>query len=314
MDKKSVLSPKKWTPVPLDPATGAFNLSVTTPSGGWYEFDIRAWQDGKIVASQNVLHVGVGELFVGAGQSNSTNCGGRGSNSPLDGRTKPMSGKVSTFDGDSWRIADDPQPGAHDSHTHTDGSFWPAFGDAMAAAYNVPIGVAVTGHGGTAIKQWKKDGELFNWTLTRLRQLGPTGFRAVLWHQGESDDQMPATEYAAGLGQIIRDFKQAAGWEFPWFVARASYHPNKPLNEAGSRGGQKLLWEQKIALEGPDTDLMVGDLRDQDGKGIHFSKKGLAAHGKAWAEKVSPWLDKALELTDPPKPKAERSWWQKIYW
>ena len=200
----------------------------------------------------------------------------------------------------------------HDNSTG--GSFWPAFGDALVATYNVPVGVAVTGHGGTAIKQWKKEGELFKWTLNRLHQFGPNGFRAVLWHQGESDASMPAQEYAAGLGQIIGDFKQAAGWEFPWFVAHASYRPGNPLNEAGSRGGQKILWEQKTALEGPDTDVMLGDLRDKDGKGIHFSKKGLDAHGKAWAEKVKPYLDKTLAQTDPVKENKERSWWQKIYW
>jgi hypothetical protein len=212
---------------------------------------------------------------------------------------------VTTFDGTNWRIADDPQPGAHDQDVYKLGSFWPAFGDAMFAKYKVPIGVAVTGHGGTSIKEWASQtpdkegklvpGELFNWSLTRMKQLGPHGFRAVLWHQGESDIEMPAETYADGLGKIIADFRSAAGWDMPWFVARASYHPGKPLNEKTSRGGQAILWQKKIAFEGPDTDKMVGDLRDQDGKGIHFSKKGLKVHGEAWAKKVGAWLDSILK-------------------
>jgi enterochelin esterase-like enzyme len=78
-------------------------------------------------------------------------------------------------------------------------------------------------------------------------------------------------------------------------VANASSSPGNPLNEAGARGGQKLLWQQKIAFEGPDTDVMLGDLRDFGGTGIHFSKKGLKVHGEAWAEKVGAWFDQELK-------------------
>ncbi len=299
--------PQAWSPIAVDPSTGGFCAVVPVPAGGWYKLEIRSVRRRAVVAQQTVEHVGMGELFVGAGQSNSTNSGGLGSKSPLDGRTKPQSGQVSTFSGTEWRVADDPQPGVHDKSGN--GSFWPAFGDAMAEKYKVPVGVAVTGHGGTSINQWKKDGELFNWTLKRMQQLGPGGFRAVLWHQGESDAAtMDAQTYAAGLGQIIRDFKEAAGWEFPWFVAHATYHPGMPPFE-GVRNGQKMLWDQKIALEGPDTDAMTGDLRDKGGKGIHFSKKGLELHGKAWAEKVGAWLDATLGTTGAKKKKTSGFQW-----
>jgi hypothetical protein len=51
---------------------------------------------------------------------------------------------------------------------------------------------------------------------------------------------------------------------------------------------QKSLWTDGIALEGPDSDALKGDLRD----GVHFSGKGLREHGKCWADKVAPWLEK----------------------
>lgn len=60
------------------------------------------------------------------------------------------------------------------------------------------------------------------------------------------------------------------------------------------RAAQKKLWETGVALEGPDTDTLTGDNRDEGGKGIHFSPKGLRAHGKLWAEKVTVYLDKEL--------------------
>lgn len=278
---------------------GAYSDTVSLPAGGWYALELEATKGGLTVASQRVARFGVGEVFVGAGQSNSTSCGGLGSKDPLDGRIQPSSGMVATFDGRAWRIADDPQPGAHDNHTG--GSFWPAFGDAMHARFGVPIGVAVTGHGGTSINAWKTDGELFRWTLSRLghleadRQGGKRshpGFRALLWHQGESDAKtMDGRTYAAGLGKIIKDMRARAGWEFPWFVAHATYHPGQPPYE-GVRAGQKRLWDTKVALQGPDTDAMTGDLRDLGGKGIHFSRKGLKVHGEAWAKMVGDWLEK----------------------
>ena len=54
------------------------------------------------------------------------------------------------------------------------------------------------------------------------------------------------------------------------------------------------MWETKVALEGPDTDALRGDNRDDGGRGIHFSARGLNAHGKLWADKVSAYLDRAL--------------------
>ncbi|HEX7260711.1 MAG TPA: sialate O-acetylesterase, partial [Luteolibacter sp.] len=136
------------------------------------------------------------------------------------------------------------------------------------------------------------EGELFNWTLTRLKQLGPNGFRAMLWHQGESDaDKMKEEDYAAKLSTTLDGWRKQAGWDFPVFVAQASFRPWGG-NSAAVRAAQQSLWDKKIAYPGPDTDAMLGDLRDNDGKGIHFSLKGLKVHGEAWAEKVGAYLDR----------------------
>lgn len=287
--------PMRWQPVDREAVSGCFQLDLVVPAGGWYALEVRARTEGTTVASVRVAHVGVGEVFVGAGQSNSTSCGGVGSANRLDGRTKSLTRRVSTFDGSQWRIADDPQPGAHD--THSRGSFWPAFGDAMATRYQVPIGVAVTGHAGTSIRQWTRNDTLFHWTLTRLRQLGVEGFRALLWHQGENDADtgMSTAQYSDGLADIIQAWRADLGRDFPFFVAQASFIPwLQNCISPEIRAAQRLLDERGIALPGPDTDAMRGELRDCGGKGIHFSKMGLKVHGEAWAEKVAAWLDPIL--------------------
>ncbi len=276
--------PDAWQALPLAADGRGFDAALPVAAGGWYRVEVRALRGTDVLGQTALDHVGVGEVFVGAGQSNSTNSG--------EERLKPESGLVASFDGSRWQPATDPQPGTHDSSGG--GSFWPAFGDALNEKYKVPIGVAVTGHGGTSVKEWEPKGELSAYLTKRMAELGPKGFRAVLWHQGENDTGMAADNYERLLTEVIQESRKAAGWDVPWFVAQVSYvNPGAP-KKPELRAAQKALWDKKVAFEGPDTDALGGDNRDQGGAGIHFSGKGLRAHGRLWADKVAAYLDKAL--------------------
>ncbi len=274
-----------WQPLHLQPNTRQFSIWKTLSAGGWYRLEARALKNGNMIAEEKIARFGIGEVFVGAGQSNSTNSG--------QFKTQQTTGKVSSFSGTDWQLADDPQPGVADRSQG--GSFWPAFGDAMVRQFDVPIGVATTGYGGTSVNQWQPDGDLFrSWMMERIHQLGPQGFRAVLWHQGEADVNMPAVEYQAKLKNTILASTKHAGWEFPWFVAQATYHNAEKPRFESIRTAQKNLCDNGIAILGPDTDTLTGDHRDFEGKGIHFSPKGLKAHGQMWAEKVIPYVESEL--------------------
>ncbi|MHC4956154.1 MAG: sialate O-acetylesterase, partial [Planctomycetota bacterium] len=274
----------KWRPLLLDRPTKSFSGRFVLPAGGWYRARVRMMKGKKAIAEHAVEKFGIGEVFVGAGQSNSTNSGQM--------KTKQKSGMVSSFNGTAWRLADDPQWGPHDRSQG--GSFWPAFGDAMYARFRVPIGVAATGHGGTSVNRWQPGGDLFPWMMTRIHQLGPGGFRALLWHQGESDVRMTSDLYFRKMKRIIDRSKAEAGWEFPWFVAQVSYHNPKSPRFDSTREAQERLWRTGLAEEGPDTDTLTGKMRDHDGKGIHFSPKGLKAHGEMWVDKVAPYIERRL--------------------
>lgn len=276
--------PSDWQPATYSPAAGAFSTLLPLPAGGWYALQARAFAGGVVVAEASAEPFGVGEVFATAGQSNSTNCG----QFPI----QQYSGMVASFGGTHWQIADDPQPGCHDGSGG--GSPWPAFGDALYARYGVPIGIAATGHGGTSVNQWQPGDELFQWLMTRLWQLGPGGFRGLLWHQGESDVAMPSAEYVEKLTRVIRQSQADAGWAFPWFVAKVSYHNVENPRWESMRTAHQALWDAGLALPGPDTDDLVGDHRDFDGAGIHFSPKGLKAHGELWARDVGTYLDSTL--------------------
>lgn len=273
--------PGNWVDVPVTRSTHGFHGTIQTPAGGWYQVEFRALSDGQKVASASVPHVGVGEVFVTCGQSNSTNCG--------PWRTKTQTGMVSAFGGEGWCLGNDPMPGAADSSEW--GSPWPSFGDALYARYHVPVAIASTGIGGAPVQTWSPGTAPFLWTMNRINQLGPGGFRALLWHQGESNVGDTSEFYFNTLSATIAASHAAAGWYFPWFVAQTSYHnPSQPFF-ATSRNGQQRLWTEGIAFQGPDTDTLIGpDIR----AGGHFTPKGLKAHGELWAEKVSVYLDRVL--------------------
>ncbi len=299
----------------------SFAGEFEAPAGGWYQLNLRVVRDGVALAETNVAHVGVGEVFVVAGQSNSANHG--------EEKLSPATDLVVAFSGTQWQPARDPQPGASGGG----GSFLPPFGDALAARFKVPVGLVSVGVGATSVREWlprgtkfpqpptltgnvtqlpsgewESNGTLFANLTARLRQLGPRGFRAVLWHQGESDANqpdpartLPGELYQKFLAQLIRDSRREVGWDIPWFVAQASYHTPDDPGSPDLRAAQAALWQDGIALEGPDTDALTGDLRDGGGKGVHFSGKGQRVHGAKWAEKVLPWLEQQLAAAAVPK-------------
>ncbi|WP_197528006.1 sialate O-acetylesterase [Posidoniimonas polymericola] len=273
-----------WSPLTFD-SQGRFNEVRHLPSGGWYRLDLRtSGPEGKS-STTSVARFGVGEVFVVAGQSNSTNSG--------EHRTTQQSGLVAAFDGTAWSLANDPLPGVADRTQG--GSCWPAFGDALSARTGLPVGIASTGFGGTSVAQWRPHGDLLDGTVSRMRALGPAGFRALLWHQGESDYLTPGEVYFSRLRETICCSRLQAGWEVPWMVAQASYHNAEHPAFDHIRKAQERLWREGIAHEGPDTDQLQGDHRDLGGRGIHFSPRGLKAHGEAWAELVGDYIDSVVQ-------------------
>ncbi|WP_269522694.1 sialate O-acetylesterase [Coraliomargarita parva] len=272
--------PLEWQEIKYNEATHGFNASWELPAGGWYALQIRALQDGEVIAENTVEHLGIGEVFVVCGQSNSTNYGQSGKR-----YNKTQTGQVVSFDGNIWRPCEDPLPGSSDFSQG--GSPWTFFGDALVEEYHVPVAVSITGHGGAPVQYWKPGSFPFFWVMSRINQFGPYGFRAMLWHQGESSVKSSTEFYFDTLSEIIAATRKTAGWDIPWMVAQVSYHsPKEPLFET-TRTAQKQLWEAGIALEGPDTDTLVGE----DRAGIHLSTSGLKKHGEMWAEKISSYLD-----------------------
>ncbi|WP_395738076.1 sialate O-acetylesterase [Prosthecobacter sp.] len=293
---------------------GHFTASLDAPAGGWFRLEVRALEAGTVTAAAAVEHLGIGEVFIVAGQSNSANHGAE---------KQHNEGSFASFDGRSWHVTDDPQPGA----SGNGGSFMPPLGNAQAAKFGVPVGFIPCGIGATSVREWlpkgatfpnpptiesrvqkfangewESKGQAYETLVQRMKAVGPKGFRAVLWHQGESDANqkdttrtLPGKLYREYLEKIIRTSRQEIGWEAPWFVAQVSYHV--PGDEASPdiRAAQASLWKDGVAFEGPDSDALKGDLRERNGQGVHFSAAGLREHGARWAAQIIPWLEKELK-------------------
>jgi len=307
--------PDGWQKIPANPDEISFQTKISLPAGGWYRMEVRASHNNSSLGEIVIEQFGIGEVFVVAGQSNSANYGEEKQNTT----TK----LVTAFDGKQWQLANDPQPGAGGRG----GSFMPPFGDAIAKHFKVPVGFVACGIGATSVRewlpkgtkisnpptierrverlpdgQWVSKGEAFEMLIGRTKPLGPNGFRAVLWHQGESDanqkDQtrtLKGSLYREYLEKVIKDSNDKIDWKAPWFVAQASYHV--PGDEASPeiRDAQASTWKDGVALEGPDSDAIKGSFRQNNGKGVHFSGEGLREHANQWAEKVIPWLEQQLK-------------------
>jgi len=279
--------PSAWARVCDGPTKGAITGSLTVPAGGWYRITVRALDGDKEIARQVVEKVGVGEVFIVTGQSNSGNFGWP--------RQMPMEDRVAAHCPrcKKWRHGHDPQPWAWGGYG---GSPWPTMADALVRALDVPVTVFSVGAGGTSVEQWLLSSKRCYPRLKRaLDFLGPHGARAILWHQGESDAHLgtSAEEYVKRLGEVINQSRKDAGWEIPWGVAIASYLPKSvkfkkgeswAVNGAAVRQGQKQACLDRAVFEGPFTDDMTG--REWRHDTVHFSGKGLREHGKRWAKLV----------------------------
>ena len=255
----------------------SFLTIIELGAGGWYHLQFHAVCGEKILATTDVEKVGVGEVLITAGQSNSANHGHPKQNAEDD--------RIVALGENGWHTADDPQPIA----TGEGGTPWPLLGDLMAKEINLPIGFVSVGVGGTAVCQWDPDieGSLYSRLQQAISRLSPTGARAVLWHQGESDtlNGTSADSYVAGMKKIIYQSHKDANLNLPWIVARVSFigedHVDK---QADILAGQKALVERGLAFEGPTTDDLVGAKYRYDS--VHFGQRGLEIHAQRWLDVI----------------------------
>lgn len=161
------------------------------PAGGLYRIETRVWRtkcpDIRPMRGDYVHHLGVGDLWVIAGQSNASGTGTGYVDDP------PTLGVHLFGNDEQWKLAAHPLEDAtrslHPITVH--GVFqahspWISFGRRLLGEQGHPIGLIPTAMGGSPLRRWDPGADLYNNMLDMVRKAGGR-VRGIVWYQGESD-------------------------------------------------------------------------------------------------------------------------------
>lgn len=268
-------------PLIADVQNGVVSGTLRIPAG-WHRLDVRCQAEPGPVAIGTVEPVGVGEVFVVAGQSYATNTNDE--KLTISDAQQRVSA-LNTETGE-WQVANDPQPAPDGSDG---GSIWPPLGDALVTSLQVPVGFVNVAVGGTSSQQWLPGGALH----PRLAAAGRVlrNCRAVLWQQGESDviGKTDGDTYVSNIRTIRDKAFEAWGFSVPWLLAKSTHHPtvyNDPDGEGRIRNAIEVLSKLPGFRPGPDTDELKGDHRGDVKSRRHFTGLGQKKAADMWLASI----------------------------
>ena len=326
-----------WITIQNNPTNGYYYGSLNV-SGGWYDIEVRLWNGTTLIGNSSVQRIGIGEVFLIAGQSNATGDEGlkkQGNYGPManDDRVSIVNYSI-PFPTNYGNIVLPRAEFSHLDSTFTIAPFgvsawcWGALGDTLTKKLNVPIAFFNAGWSGTGIIAWEKSAmdstaTPFNfYTMPRGMPYGNLraalqfyaaqfGVRAVLWHQGETDNLQETNRNTYGdfLKTVILKSREHSGkTNLAWVISKASRF--KGFQLTNSRTWQPVIDAQNDVIgingngqtnyttqvfEGPTTDGLIGpNIRNDDS--VHFVGNGHRILANVWSQK----LDTAFFTTSTP--------------
>jgi len=275
-----------WVVIDPSPSSGSFGGTLSNvAAGGWYTIEVRLVSGGTPSAVYQVGKVGVGDIFITSGQSNSANFGGP-TYDPLDDRVSAVTLTNDPQLVPPWVKGADPQPFADG----TGGSVWSRLGDQLTAELDIPVAFLSMGVGSSPISFWTFPSPNYNNRLREaIQYFPPNGFRAFLWHQGERDSSDGTTKaaYVAALQSIIAQSRIDSGWNIPWYVAEAAYQSSTPFGrrEVITSAQREVAHADPLTFLGPRTEDFHwenANLKLIDG--VHLNAAGFDDHATQWRE------------------------------
>ena len=257
--------------------------------GGLYDLCVRSLGTAP-GTDGDCRRVGVGEVFLVAGQSNavSTDLSGK--------RHASATGLVSVNDyhGDLADVKSKSADPDIDHMVFTKGDVgitanvcWMRLGDLIVEKYKIPVEFINVARNATNTENWRPVGGEC-WPLF-AKVLSERKYRAILWHQGESDvmSGFPMEKSLNNMTSLIEASRLIAP-HIPWIVAHNSLKDKTPYAQQSVRQAQTALVAQGLACAGPDTDLIR---ENPDWVGVaDFGKEGLTRHGELWFPIVDAFL------------------------
>lgn len=271
---------------------GRADLEVpAVPTGGNYDVQVRLRDPGGTVRAQEaLLDVAVGDVWLAAGQSNTSGYAGT-----VLGAEEPIPQAHLFHNDGTWRQGREPMDdgvGQVDlvSREFPQASFLLAFAKRLWEGTGVPVGVVPASLGGTNLyAQWQRTPALpearqtlYGSLLHRARLAVPTGQPVgLLWFQGESDALALRTtaQYRADLAGLLSGLRADLG--APGLLALVGQ-----LGTYDAADLARWLEIQEAQRQGAESDPLAGlatavDLPRADG--IHFSVAGYRTLGARFA-------------------------------
>ena len=291
------------------PQGGVFTTQLTV-QGGWYDLIVRFMDGNNEVARQTVERVGVGEVFVIAGQSNAQ--GVRGNTDPAqDDRVNAVNFEYLP---ESYP-ADAPYPVFSQLNSNnriaprgSSSWCWGVLGDLLAQRLNVPILFFNAAFLGTSVRNWAESSQgkptlsdyipayyqtgqpygSLQIALTNYTSL--VGLRAVLWAQGETDNAFSTsrTQYADRLNTVIKQSRINSGKPVSWVVVRSSRDDVLGSNPNIIGAQNDVIAAGNGVFAGPNTEsIQVPRSRPPYFDPIHFDNDGLRDVAAAWSSSLN---------------------------
>lgn len=312
-----------WSRVQISSQSNICYTKITL-QGGWYDLIVRAYDGLNLIGMDTLKRIGVGEVFIVAGQSNATGDNElRNQNIFGPSATDDRVETINYFNGETTTYGSTKYP--YPIISQIDSTYrlapfgnsawcWGVLGDSLAKKLNVPILFFNSGWSGSGIGSWLDSAEdstaAPNDFITYPRGLpygnlrgsirfyaAQFGLRAILWHQGETDNlyQTDRNTYGRKLKKLIEKTREHSNHaNLAWVVARATRF--RGLNIPYSRIWEPVIEAQNDVLGinglgqsnytsdtfiGPATDSLIGPaIRTIDS--VHFQGKGIVKLAQAW--------------------------------
>lgn len=294
-----------WTVIQSNPSSGVYSGKLKG-TGGWYRLEVRAISKEQVIESTATDRIGIGEVFVVAGQSNA-----RGRRNY--GERKANDDRVNTIEFYNINAQSELPFGFTFTHLEKETYIspfgesswcWGELGDLLTARLNVPVMFFNAAWEGSTITNWRESAEglttvnldgsgnfpkgfpYLNLKNVLNQYISVLGIRAILWHQGETDTSPSKTTeavYAANLQKLIELSRQHAGKNISWMVSKVSFtYPGITSSAIINAQTKVINTPQLNVFEGPSTDGIDARL-----DGIHFANittdwAGLTQLARAW--------------------------------
>ncbi|MBM3277619.1 MAG: sialate O-acetylesterase [Candidatus Handelsmanbacteria bacterium] len=273
-----------WQPAQTSPDhTWSAQLSQI-PAGGLYRLETRLNHQGNLAGEWSIRgdsrhFLGVGDLWLIAGQSNSAGYGRGPYHDP------PQLGVHLFRNSEAWALAAHPMNDATDTRhpvnreTANPGhSPYLHFGRILLQALGHPIGLVQTALGGSPLSAWNPaqgQAVLYENMVHCAKKMGGR-VRGILWYQGESDTgtDADAASYAQRFAQAVAAWRGALGDpQLPVLTVQlnrvfqvADESSQRRWTQVREAQRQVARADQRVAVV-PALDLPLSDL-------IHISPAG----------------------------------------